>query len=92
MTRLGLLSYAQSCLVRGERIPHLVLQGDRGPVMLLLLPHERVTESVPLELPAEGLSGEIMPLGEGSVAVMGEPGEPMEAIRERLAVTVEWTI
>lgn len=92
MTRLGLLSYAQSCLVRGEQIPHLVLQGDRGPVMLLLLPHERLTEPVPLELPAEGLSGEIMPLGEGSVAVMGEPGEPMEAIRERLAVTVEWTI
>ncbi len=92
MTRLGLLSYAHSCLVRGEWIPHLVIQGDRGPVMLLLLPHERVTEPVPLELPAEGLSGEIMPLGEGSVAVMGEPGEPMEAIRERLAATVEWSI
>lgn len=92
ITRLGLLSYAQSCLVRGEWIPHLVIQGDRGPVMLLLLPHERVTEAVPLALPAEGLSGEIMPLGEGSIAVMGEPGEPMEAIRERLEATVEWSI
>ncbi len=92
ISRLGLLSYAHSCLVRGEWIPHLVIQGDRGPVMMLLLPHERVTEPVPLELPAEGLSGEIMPLGEGSVAVMGESGEPMEAIRERLAATVEWSI
>ncbi len=92
MTRLGLLSYAQSCLVRGEWIPHLVIQGERGPVMLLLLPHERVTEPVPLELPEQGLAGVIVPLGEGSVAVMGEEGEPLESIRERLAVAVEWSI
>lgn len=92
MSRLGLLSYAQSCLVRGEWIPHLVVQGERGPIMLLLLPHERVTEPVPLELPEEGLSGVIVPLGEGSVAVMGEEGEPLELIRERLAAAVEWSI
>ncbi len=92
MSRLGLLSYAQSCFVRGEWIPHLVVQGDRGPIMLLLLPHERVTESVPLELAEEGLSGLIMPLGEGSVVVMGEKDEPMEPIRERLTAAVEWSI
>ena len=92
MSRLGLLSYAQSCLVRGEWIPHLVVQGERGPIMLLLLPHERVTEPVPLELPEEGFSGVIVPLGEGSVAVMGEEGEPLELIRERLAAAVEWSI
>lgn len=92
MTGLGLLSYAQSCLVRGEWIPHLVVQGERGPIMLLLLPHESVTDPVPLELPEEGLSGVIVPLGEGSVAVMGEEGEPLEPIRERLAAAVEWSI
>jgi len=91
-TRLGLLSYAQSCLVRGEWVPHLVLQGDRGPVMLLLLPHERVTKLLPLALPEEGLLGVIMPLGDGSVAVMGNAGEPMEPIRERIAAAVEWSI
>ena len=92
MNRLGLLSYAQSCLVRGEWVPHLVLQGERGPVMVLLLPHERVAEPLPLALPAEGLSGMILPLGEGSVAVMGEAGESIERLRERISAAVEWTI
>ena len=34
---LGLFSYAMSCFVRGEWVPHLVVQGEHGPVMLLLL-------------------------------------------------------
>jgi len=89
---LGLLSYAMTCFVRGEWVPHLVMQGERGPVMLLLLPHERVSGPVPLELPEEGLSGVIIPLGEGSIAVMGEAGESIEPIRERLRTAVEWSI
>jgi hypothetical protein len=90
--RLGLLSYAQSCFVRGEWVPHLVMQGERGPVMLLLLPHERVDEPLTLTLPDEGLSGVIVPLGEGSIAVIAEDGEPMAPIREQLGAAVEWSI
>jgi hypothetical protein len=33
-----------------------------------------------------------MPLGDGSVAVMGDAGEPLEPIRERIAAAVEWSI
>jgi len=89
---LGLLSYAQSCFVRGEWVPHLVMQGERGPVMLLLLPHERLSEPLPLILPEAGLSGLLVPLGEGSIAVIAEDGEPMAPIRERLNSAVEWSI
>ncbi|HEY5623138.1 MAG TPA: DUF3379 family protein [Gammaproteobacteria bacterium] len=92
VTELGLLSYAQSCYVRGQWVPHLVLQGREGPVMLLLLPHERVDEPLPLELPEEGLSGVIVPHGNGSIAIMGENAEPMEPIRDRINDTVEWSI
>jgi len=90
--RLGLLSYAQSCFVRGEWVPHLVMQGERGPVMLLLLPHERVDEPQTLTLPDEGLSGVIVPLGEGSIAVIAEDGEPLAPIRAQLDAAVEWSI
>ena len=92
ISRLGELSYAMSCFVRGEWVPHLVMQGSNGPVMLLLLPHEAVTGPQPLDLPEEGLSGTIVPLGEGSVAIMGERNEPLEVIRERLDAAVEWSI
>jgi len=90
--RLGTLSYAQSCLVRGEWVPHLVLQGERGPVMLLLLPHETVTRPQPLALPEEGLAGQILPFGSGSIAVLGDDDEPIPPIRERLNAAIEWSI
>jgi hypothetical protein len=89
---LGLLSYAQSCYIRGEWVPHLVLQGQAGPVMLLLLPHESVEEPLPLELPEEGLSGVIVPHGNGSIAIMGEDAEPLQPIRDRIDDAVEWFI
>jgi len=92
ITQLGLLSYAQSCFVRGEWVPHLVMQGEQGPVMLLLLPHESVDEPLPLKLPDEGLSGVIVPHGEGSIAIMGEDSEPMPPIQNRLGDSVEWSI
>ena len=92
ISELGVLSYAMSCLVRGEWVPHLVLQGEQGPVMLLLLPHESVDEPLPLELPAEGLSGVIVPHGDGSIAIMGEDSEPMTPIQDRVGESVEWSI
>ncbi len=92
IAELGLLSYAQSCFVRGEWVPHLVLQGEQGPVMLLLLPNEVVDEPLPLELPEEGLSGVIVPHGDGSIAIMGSDSEPMTPIRDRLGASVEWSI
>ncbi|MGI9259144.1 MAG: DUF3379 family protein [Gammaproteobacteria bacterium] len=92
LTELGLLSYAQSCFVRGEWVPHLVMQGEQGPVMLLLLPHESVDEPLPLALPDEGLSGVIVPHGEGSIAIMGEDSEPLPPIQDRLGDSVEWSI
>ena len=92
IAELGLLSYAQSCFVRGEWVPHLVLQGEQGPVMLLLLPHESVDEPLPLAMPDEGLSGVIVPHGEGSIAIMGEDSEPIPPIQNRLGDSVEWSI
>ncbi len=60
--------------------------------IMLLLPHESVNQPLPLTLLDEGLSGVIVPLGEGSIAMMGEDGGPMAPIRERLNNAVEWSI
>ena len=37
---VGLVSYAQTCIINGRSIPHLVIQGKDGPVTLLLMPEE----------------------------------------------------
>ena len=89
---LGLISYARSCYVRGRWVPHLVVQGEAGPVMLLLLPHESVQAPLPLDLPGEGLRGVILPVGDGSVAVLGTDGEPLEPLSQRVSESVEWSI
>ena len=60
--------------------------------MLLLLPHESVAEPLPLDLPEEGLQGVILPVGAGSIAVLGTDGEPLEPIRQRISDSVEWSI
>lgn len=90
--RLGTVSYARPCYVHGQWVPHLVVQGEAGPVMVLLLADERLEQPAPLELPEEGLEGFILPLGRGSIAILGDEGEPLEPLGERLTGAVEWSI
>ena len=39
---IGLISYAQSCVINGREVPHLVIQGEKGPITLLLMPKEMI--------------------------------------------------
>jgi hypothetical protein len=92
LDRLNVVSYARSCLVNGRWVPHLVVQGEAGPVMVLLLSREGVAESLPLDLPDEGLRGLIMPLDEGSIAILGHDEESLESLQQDVADAVEWAI
>lgn len=92
LDRLNVISYARSCLVNGRWVPHLVVQGDAGPVMLLLLSREEVAEPLPLDLPDEGLRGLIVPLDEGSIAILGDDEEPLESLQQEVSAAIEWTI
>lgn len=85
---VGLVTYARSCVINGKLVPHLVIQGQRGPVTLLLMPAEPVDGPVPLE--GEGVNGVILPVGGGSIAIVGERDEPLEKIREQVVNSVKW--
>ncbi len=87
---VGLVSYAQSCIINGNTIPHLVIQGAKGPVTLLLLPDEMVHGAVPLV--GESVNGVILPHGDGSIAIIGEREERIEEIKRRVVDSVEWSI
>jgi hypothetical protein len=90
LDRLGLVTYANLCWVQGRWIPHLVVQGQAGPVMLLLFSSEPVERQLPLALPQQGLHGVVMPLAGGSVAVLGTDAEPLEPLRARVNAAVQW--
>lgn len=67
---------------------HLVVQGERGPVTLLLMPAQPVDGVLPLQ--AGEFQGVIMPLDHGSMAVVGNNGEPVMHLAERVRKSVHW--
>ncbi len=87
---IGLITYARSCEINGRSIPHLVIQGEKGPVTLLLMPDEMIGEAIRLD--GQGVNGVILPVGDGSVAIVGERDERLEEIEKRVVDSVEWRI
>ena len=85
----GLITYAQTCVINGRKIPHLVIQGEQGPVTILLLPDEAVGTPVPIE--GDSINGVILPVGGGSVAIIGQRDEKLEAIQQNIVNSVTWS-
>ncbi len=84
----GLVTYAQSCVINGHSVPHLVVQGEHGPVTILLMPHETVAE--PQEFGDGVLQGIVLPVGEGSIAIVGEDPADLDRLRETMKNSVNW--
>ena len=86
----GLITYAQSCEINGNKVPHLVIQGERGPVTIILLPDEKVDEVTPLE--GERFNGVLVPVGDGSIAIIGEDDpDNLKRIEQSFASSVTWS-
>lgn len=85
----GLITYAQSCIINGNNVPHLVIQGLRGPITILLMPQEKVSGRQ--SITGKSVNGVIWPFGDGSIAIVGEGGEPLEQIEEKVRNSVTWS-
>jgi hypothetical protein len=85
----ALVTYANPCIINGHRVPHLVVQGQHGPVTILLMPEERVAEAIPLE--GEGVHGMIVPTGDGSIAIIANRDEPLDLLRRNVIESITWT-
>jgi len=87
---IGLVSYARTCLINGNSIPHLVIQGKKGPITLLLMPDETVTSAVSLN--GDAVNGVILPVGDGSIAIIGDREEELTDLQEQVVNAVKWRI
>jgi hypothetical protein len=85
----GLITYAQSCVVNGRKVPHLVIQGEHGPVTILLMPEQMV--SGPESVTGESVQGVIIPVGEGSIAIFGEREEALDRYERKVLDSVTWS-
>jgi len=89
---MGRVSYAMSCLFRRHHVPHLVVQSEAGPVTVMVLTHENVTQ--PQRFDEQGYRGMIVPMpGHGSVAVItrGRSMPETERVVASLAGAIQWT-
>ena len=89
-----LVSYAQSCLFRGHRVPHLVVQTGMGPVTVMVLVHESVSK--PTAFDEHGYRGTLLPVaGHGSIAVLAKDQSgnlaAVESVASRVRSAIEWT-
>lgn len=87
---VGLITYAQSCIINGKEVPHLVMQGENGPITLLLMPDEMV--DMARTFMGEGVNGVILPHGNGSIAIIGENEQSIGEIQNKVKESVEWSI
>ena len=85
----ALITYAQPCTIRGKQAPHLVVQGQSGPVTIILMPDEVVAEATPIE--GVTVKGVILPVGGGSIAIIGNRDELLEPIQKNVVDSVTWT-
>lgn len=84
---VGRVNYAGGCNIRNkEKGAHLVLQGNKGPVTVLFMPGETVATRTPIQ--DKRFHGVIFPAQHGSIAVVGEKGELIEAVEQKINMAV----
>ena len=76
------VNYAGQCDIRRDQGVHMVMDGEKGPVTVLFMPKEYVTE--PLSLADGRFDVRVIPIKGGSLAIIGEKGEPIEKIESQL--------
>jgi len=79
---IGPVNYAGVCPIGRHEGAHLVVDGRQGPVTVLILPETRVVERRVIE--RDGWHGLILPARQGSMAIVGKPGEELEAVARRI--------
>jgi hypothetical protein len=66
-----------------------VVQGQQGPITILLMPEEAVADVIPLQ--GENVHGLILPVGGGSIAIIANHGESLDAVQQSVIESVTWT-
>ena len=86
---IGSVNFAGLCQIRRHLGAHLVVAGDQGPVTVIIMNNEMIDRDSRFE--NSRFSGIILPQKNGSLAVVGEQGEPLNEIIERLQTNIKWS-
>jgi hypothetical protein len=85
---LGTVNFAAECVMRERTGVHLVMPGKVGPITVFFMPGEMTAATTPVN--STRFHGQIVPTSWGSIAVVGENGERLDGLGEKLAAAVHW--
>jgi|SRR6185437_1193560 len=80
--------YAHSCWFHGRLVPHLVVHMPQGPITVIILPDEKVKHRTSFH--ESGISGVITPAPHGSIAVLAQGDENIDAVARQVQKSVHW--
>jgi hypothetical protein len=81
------VSYATPCKFRDRLTPHLVVQTDRGPITVLVMPGEPIRPREHIN--EEGFQGVVLPAPRGVIVVLGI-GAPADDVAQTVLDALEY--
>jgi hypothetical protein len=85
----SLITFAASCPINGHDVPHLVIQGQHGPITIILMPDEKISSAIALN--DENQHGVILPVGDGSIAIVAGQDEALDEVQKQVLQSVVWS-
>jgi Protein of unknown function (DUF3379) len=82
------IMYAQNCRFRGHDVPHLVVSTPRGRMTVLILRYEKVKRRMSFH--EDGMTGVITPAPHGSIAVLAQGDDNIDAVAAQVEQSVRW--
>jgi len=86
--QIGQVNYLGSCDIASKKGVHMVVQGDVGPITVFMLPDVSVDSQQLIK--DERFHGLIIPGSGGSVVVVGEKGESLRVLQDKLNQYLVW--
>lgn len=84
---IGEVTHAGLCRINGRLVAHLVVAGEHGPIAVLVMSAQAVQSAVPVG--DSTLHGTLVPVGQGSVAIIGMEDESIAELAERVRANID---
>lgn len=85
---LGPINFATACVIGRHQGIHMVMQGRQGPVTAIYMDGEYAKGRSRIR--DERFGGVLLPVEGGAMAVVGERGEPVVRVAERVKRNLAW--
>lgn len=88
---LGEVLFVNYCAFEGTSALHLILKGEKGRVNVFVVPEDAGFKEI-AEFSNQHLKGISERLGKTNVVIVGERGESLNKMKEKLATNIQWEI